>query len=425
MIANLPVCALLLILLLLAGCGVDLAAIRPEPGPQPGEVFREFTYARRFGEVDPQARHPSAQEMKRSAGRPRKVFIDSLEGAVGAEVSIQYWGGHCGTAGQKFRVNESEWFDIPQPQGTPTEPQCYYRTVVGDNPVPIPLKLLRTGSNMLQFTAGKQIRHGFRWGMYWVYSFTVRIYYEPSHPHVAGRIASPAPGQAIGERPTVTAEIDAPPEKVKQVDFLALYEDYDWEGNGLFRQWHWQFKDGVVARHLGTATKPPWSIRWDTTWIPDQDEPIAIAARIVADDGTVYLTPAVANVSFRRQGRSVKMFRSHDVPEAFGVRIGKRMTCTIEVPRGAKGAAAARLLLSTWSAAHAEQIGLNGEMLVERVGPVHDYSFDWIDVPLRLIHAGVNKFFIYSSTEHHAAEVNWPGPVLVIEYRRDQQPAAD
>jgi hypothetical protein len=110
------------------------------------------------------------------------------------------------------------------------------------------------------------------------------------------------------------------------------------------------------------------------------------------------------------------MYRATEVPEAFGVRVKKRMTCKIPVPDSPQGATRARLLLSTWSAAHADEIGWNDRKLVERVGVVHNYSFDTIPVPLDLLHQGDNQFYIYSATTEHAAEVNWPGPVLLVEF---------
>ena len=418
-----PAFALLLAatILLTVGCSPQFGPDREWPmGPKEGDIYREYTYARRFGEVDPKATAPRAQGMKAKAGRPRRVDIDDLKGAIGAEVSVQYWGGHSGTAGQRFSVNQGQWLPIPQPAGTATAPQCYYRTILGDNPVQISLDSLIEGSNVLQFAAGRQIRHSFGWGFYWVYSYTVRVYYGPNTPHISGTVIAPASATVIGDNPTITAKINAKDNEVKQVDFLALYDDFDWEGNGIFRQWHWQFKDGIVARHLGTASNPPWSVIWNTTWVPDQHKPMSIMARVVAKDGTVYMTPAVNDVVLSRKDRSVKMYPASKVPEVFGVRVGKKKSCAIDIPDNLEHARQAKLLLSTWSAAHAEEIGLNDKMLVERVGLVHNVSFDTIPVPTELLDKH-NQFYDYSSTEEHSAEINWPGPDLLVEF--DKAPA--
>jgi len=405
-------------LAILVGCAAEAVPVRQWPmGPGPGDVYRDYTFSRRFGEVDPGATHEGAAGMVPRAGSPKRLVVDDLDAAKHAEVSVQYWGGHIGTSDQGFRINGGDWYEIPQPVGTPGAPQLYYRTIVGDNPVQVPLSDLKEGANVFQFKAGPQIRYGFNWGFYWVYSFTTRVYYDASKSHVSGKIASPLTGQSIEENPTISAEIDAAADQVKQVDFIALYDGYDWEGNGIYRQWHWQYKDGRIARHIGTASKPPYRVQWDTMWIPDQLKPVSIMARVVGADGTVYMTPAATDITFARKGRSVKMYKSTHIPERFGVRIGARKSCFIDVPDSLKGITAARLLLHTWSADHAEEIGLNDKKLVDKVGLVHDYSFDYIPVPVELIKSR-NKFHVFSTTEHHSAEINWPGPSLLVEFAR-------
>jgi hypothetical protein len=412
--------SLILMTALIAGCATEASTFHKTlGGPGPGDVFRERTYAHRFGEVDPEGTSEGALSMRPRSRGIRRLAIKDLDKATRAEVSIQYWGGHIGTADQRFRVNESDWFQVPQPRNTPTEPQCYYRTVVGDNPVEIPLDLLKEGRNKFQFTCGKQIRYSFNWGLYWIYSFTVRVYYRSDKEHINGKIISPAGGTEIGENPVIAARIDGEADGVKQVDFLALYDDYDWEGNGVYRQWHGQFRDGKVSRHVGTASEPPYSVTWDTTWVPDQDVPVSFIARIVGKDGTIYMTRPVSNVTFKREGRSVKMYKATSVPEAFGVRSQRNnwKACKIKVPDSLENAKEARIVLSTWSADHAEEIGLNRHKLLDRIGEVHDYSFDAIPIPLNYILKN-NRFYIHSTTEHHAAEVNWPGPAMLIEFEK-------
>ncbi|NLF30730.1 MAG: hypothetical protein GX591_07565, partial [Planctomycetes bacterium] len=385
-------------------------------GPRPGDVYREYVWAKRFHVLDTEATNPGAADLPRS-DVPRVVRVDDLEGAVRAEVSVQYWGGHIGTGGQRFRVNGHDWVDIPQPAGTPTEPQCYYRTVMGDNAAPIPLEWLKEGDNELLFVAGPQIRYNFGWGFYWVYSFTVRVYYGPDKPHVAARIASPAPMTALGDRVEIELQRSGGEGEVAGADVIAFYEDFDWEGNGLHRQWHYQYARGELARHVGSADSLPGRVVWDTTWVADQDRAIRLAARVVGADGIISLSPAVDNLRLGREGRSVRMIRATDVPENFGVRVGHRKQCTLDIPFDPAGVTEARLVLSTWSAAHAEEIAFNGTRLVENVGVVHNVSFDTLAVPVELLRQGPNALSIYSSTEHHAAEINWPGPVLLLETR--------
>jgi len=385
--------------------------------PVPGDCFREFVYAHRFGEIDPNSTRPGQQtdDMRAGARRERALEIPSLGRATRAEVSVSYWGGHIGTSGQKFRINGGEWIDIPQPKNAPTPVQCYYRTILGRATVEVPLEQLKAGRNLFQFTAGPQVCYSFNWGFFWVYEFTVRLYYKPPKEELPGRVTSPADGAPIGESPRLVVQAKRTATPITQVDFIGEYEDYNWEGDGVYRQWHYVVQRGQLRRHLGTAVQEPFEATWDTTWVPDQNQPVRIAARITDADGLIYMTTPVS-VTFKRQGRSVRLWKASEVPQAFGVRVGNRKECKIVVEGDLSKVRAARLVLSTWSAAHAEEIGLNGEKLVDRVGLVHNYSFDSIPVPKGLLRTGSNIFHVFSNTKEHAAEINWPGPALLVEY---------
>lgn len=134
-----------------------------------------------------------------------------------------------------------------------------------------------------------------------------------------------------------------------------------------------------------------------------------------------YITPAV-EVHLQRPDLSVRLCTCKDVPEKFGVRIapdkqGIRKSCTFQVGDENLQAASVHLLLSTWSCNHAHEIAFNGTRLVERIGPVHNYSYDIVPLPVSLLKRGTNEFSIYSATPDHAAEVNWPGPGLLVEYQ--------
>lgn len=396
--------------------------------PGPGDVFKEFTYVPlqdHFAELDPNCPRKADPnfDMRNWQHQVTKKLNIELGDAIRAEMSVEYWGGHIGTSEQKFRVNGHDWIYIPQPHNTSGSPQCYYRTILGNETVPIPLEYLKDGCNEFQFTCGPQICHNFNWGFYWIYSFTVYIYYNSLKPHTEGKITSPVSGSTTGDSPRITLSPSSPPGSIKQVDFIGYYEDFDWDGNGIFRQWQYQTQYGSLRKHLGTTTCAPYTVTWDTEWIQDQDQPIKIMAKITNNNGVCYMTPAVENISLVRKDRSVKMYKASEVPENFGVRVGKKKTCKINITDNLSNAKDARLLLSTWSAAHSDEIGINDKMIVERIGRVHDYSYDSIRVPLDIIKKGTNIFYIFSKTEHHALEVNWPGPVLLIKYEATKQPS--
>ena len=381
--------------------------------PQPGDSFKEFTYPIRFSEIDAGTKRPNLQARSRHTQSERNLDLD-VKGAKKAEVVIEYWGGHIGTGDQSFSVNGSGWIGLPQPQGTPAPPQCYYRTLLKAT-VAVPIEHLKNGSNSFRFKAGPQICHAFDWGLYWIYSFTVRVYVDGSVPHPEGSIVSHRDGEEIGDDPQFSVSASGREAGISRVDFIGKYEDYNWEGDGVYRQWHYTLNLGQFRNHIGTAFNQPYAVKWDTHWIPDQQESVEIAARITDSFGTTYMTPSV-KLALVRQGRSVRMYKASGMPEKFGVRTGVRMSCHIKIPEPLGQARNARMAVSTWSAAHAEDIRLNDRKLADRLGYVHNYSFDVIPIASKWLKQGDNEFSIFSSTREHAAEINWPGPVLLVEF---------
>ncbi|MBT7594529.1 MAG: T9SS type A sorting domain-containing protein, partial [Gemmatimonadetes bacterium] len=160
----------------------------------------------------------------------------------------------------------------------------------------------------------------------------------------------------------------------------------------------------------------PYAITWNTAWVPDQDEPIQIMARVKNTDGTYYMTEAIGDLHLERTDRSVKLYKPFDVPGSWQTRADKRHRCKVFVAHDLNQATAARMILTTWSGGHADAIGLNDSTVVDKVGGSHTYSYDEIALPLHLIHSGTNEFFTYARTIHHGIEVLWPGIALKVQY---------
>jgi hypothetical protein len=398
--------------------------------PKPGDIFREYHYTSdTIIEFDPGSKQqdPKALLRRSISQRQRSLDIWDLEDATRAEISLEFWGGHPGTSGQKLRINDREWIDIPQIQGTPGDPRCFHRYLPGTVHIPLPIGDLKSGPNQFEFRAGPQICHSFDWGIYKVYAFTVRVYYRDNKAHPTGRIVSPAAGEAIGDNPLIEVEargsppapgkLEFAPGDVRRVDVLGLYEDFNWEGDGVYRQWHYQTDQGVLRRHIGTVMGPPYRVTWSNRWIPDQSQPVQIAARITNVHGITYFTAPVG-VTLARNGRVVRMYRAKDIPEAFSVRVGQRKTCKLLVSDDPATAGDARIVLSTWAGNHGEAFGFNGKKIADRVGRNDYYSFDMMSFDPKLLHRGDNEFFIFSDTQEHAMEINWPGPVVLLEFRK-------
>ncbi|NKB68841.1 MAG: T9SS type A sorting domain-containing protein [Candidatus Latescibacteria bacterium] len=393
--------------------------------PGPGDIWREYVWrgpwvnAGNWQRVtDPGASHSGAKEFLPNP--VNTVHLADLEDAVRAEVYIELWGGHAGTTGKALRLNGGEWISIPEQTTIPgnagnQDPQCYQQMHYPS--IALPLDQLHAGDNTFEFTSDGQSCYSFGWGQWGVYGVTFRIYYSDAKPHPTGRITAPLAGAALGDTLYLEADASSSNDPVVQVDFIGRYRDFDYEGNGVFEQWHYNYRYGRIARHLGTAAESPYAIDVDLTWWPDQPAPMQLMARIRDATGINYMTPTVGDLHLTRRSRSVHLYAPHQVPPAWQTRARRTHRADLFIGDDLTYATDARLALTTWSGAHASAIGINDSTVVARVGRDHNYSFDMVPVDLELLQPGLNTAFTYATTSHHGIEVLWPGIVLLVEYR--------
>ena len=390
-----------------------------ETGFKPGAVLREFRWygpwvnASKWQRVThPGATHSGAKEFLPNP--VNRVTIDDLEYAVGAEVCIELLQSHAGTHNKRIRLNGNEWLRIPEADEiTGSNPECYQTLTYPV--VELPLSQINEGVNTFKLTTDGQICHNFGWGQFIIYGVTFRIFYDDSKNHPDGSITSPLSDTTIGENPVITAEASSP-DGIKQIDFIGFYEDFNYKSDNIWRQWQYTLSHGLLSRHLGTAKEKPYSITWNTGWVPDQKEPMMIMARITDNNGMQYITPAVENIQFTRENRLVKMYKPYNVPTRWATRTGNTHSCRVTVPHDLSNAVDARMILVSWAGTYADSIGINKRKVVSWIGKSYDRSYDEIPVPLGLILPGENSLFTYARTDGHGIEVNWPGIVLKIAF---------
>ena len=405
----------------LAAAALPVAAYEWEPGA----VFREHIYhagvtddgtkpRKHFSELDPGTKRPEHAPALSHTRAPRPVTL-AKAGVVRAELLPEYWSGHSGTTAW-LQVNRRPWVPLPRPVGTPEPPEYYYHTVLGSRAVPIRVNDLLEGENIFRFAAGPQIYGNFDWGFYWIYSFTLRLYHERSAEHPSATIASVKSGDVLPENPEIVVTPVPGAAPIQRVDVFACYEDFNYSGSGFHREWHAQMIYGLPQHHVGSATAAPWKVRWNTEWVPQQSQPVRLIARVVDAAGWHTVTPVVEDLRFRPGNRIVKMIKASDMPTGFGVRAGSEKSCTLDVADLPGQLTRARIKLLSWSGSHVERVRLNGTDLSPKIGREHDFAVDLIDVPIAAVKAGRNTFSMFSATTHHAAEVDWPGPVLLLEF---------
>jgi hypothetical protein len=395
-----------------------LLALQAAAQPQPGDVFREYAWANPQGNAGGSLRVGGKLDYGGGA-IPFPHALD-LEHATRAEVVVEKLLCHDGTRGLSIAFNGRAPIVLPEPSGIPT-PQWEFQHFT--YPVAaVPLEYLKSGDGntfALRVDPGPPPN----WPQNLIYGLQLRIYYDAAKkPHASGRIASPATGATIGREVELRADIARSPSPVARVEYLGLYDGVNWEGDGVYRQWHHIYHKGALTNHLGTAHAAPWKLRWDTSWIPDQREPVQLIARLTDVSGLTFVTDAVTDLKLVRSGLSVELCRPYDLPKKWVTRAGEKSE-KFRVEGDLARAAAARLVWSSWSPGYMEGMFLNDVKVFEREGP--RYACFWHDVPLTNLGAlrpGENTLKTgmtpkYDGKMVHGMEVNWPGVMVLIQYR--------
>ena len=424
-------------ILVFAVLAIFLPASAALAQPKPGDVYREYKW-----HPTPDSKGVSNSKWQRVTGPDspdtrahrflpnlvNRLQVNDFEHAIRAEMSLEVLNVHPGTKGHKVRVNGGSWKPIPFSRLVPGSsgkghPALEYHTM--QYPVvPISLNSLKNGTNTFEFTASRGTSFSNRWPQWISYGASIRIYYdEAAKDHPTGKISSHSNGASVGEKEVFRASTSSS-KPIKQVDFVGKYTDFNWEGDGKYRQWQDQTLYSEVRNHIGTDKRAPYSVSWDNDWIPDQDEPIEVSARIVDSTGLTYITEPVTGLELDRP-YSVKMYKPHDVPRKWGSRNGATHRAKINVPDDLSDATEAQITLATWNGTVADEIGLNGKFVRKNVGSGggHNLSYDSFKVPLNHVKKGTNVFSTFAKTVHHAIDVQWPGPVMFVRHDNVPEPS--
>jgi hypothetical protein len=388
-------------------------------GPKPGDVFREYLWTNLSGDAGGALR--VGGRVGYGGGPVELPHRFDLDHAIAAEVVIEKLLCHDGTRGLAISINDHDWVPVPEAGGIPAPQWDHMHHIYPV--VPVPLEQLKVEGN--QFRMKVEDEHPWDWPQNLIYGVHFRVYYEAAEKSApVGRLIRPERGETLGTEVVIEAEVSSPNGRVRQVDFLGRYLDVNLEGDGEYTRWHYHHLRGTLTNHIGSATSAPWKVSWDTSWVPDQSEPFSVAAWITDESGLITVTESIEGLLLRRDGLSVELCVPYDVPRKWLTRSGEH-TQKFRVAGDLKKAVAAQLVWVSWSPGYMNGLYLNDRLVLEREGPLYAYQSHRVALTeLSALRPGENVLKTGMTPKQdgqmvHGMELNWPGIMVLIQYRQD------
>lgn len=352
-----------------------------------------------------------------SSGMLQILAREDLSLLAAAELYVELWGGHPGTAHKRVSLNGRGQYAIPE-VGTAAK-HCTHQYPT------IPLKLtdLVNGYNAVQFACDQGQSF---WGHFIVENAALRVALKAEHPDLqkaglAGFTAAVRAQTGAGDE-TINLSLDVPAGMlplISSVEYQGWYAGYDENGDGHTADWHGFTKARQPTAVIGTATAAPFGLTWDTTMLPDQAEVgVRAVVRFKDQANLIYAAPPLMNVKLSRgQAARVALYHSKDQPDEFWSRAGRLKTATIELDVDPAEVERAELHVVAWDGGAGnvkDYFKLNGQPLVVANAGKHDVIYSRVALDPKLLKKGANRIELLSDTEHHGIEVLLPGPALMI-----------
>lgn len=335
-----------------------------------------------------------------------------------AELYLELWGGHAGTANKRVAVNGHSTYDLPE-DGTAAH-LCAHAYPS----LPLRVTDLLRGYNAFQFSCE---RGSSFWGHFIVEEACLRLELPAGHAELAaaGRAGFAARVEARSAGETITLSLagaEGVAGEIAAVDFYGCYDGFDECGAGGGRQWHGFTRAREVLGHLGTVTTPPYRLTWDTAMLPAQtDVAVRAVVRFKSAPEYVYRPPELAGLAVApRPGVTVAVLGLQELPPRFWSRANRPKRAVIPLPVEPARIERAELHTTAWAGGAGEvkeYFKLNGRHFPVAEGSNHRTQYTIFPVDPALLRTGENIVEVLSDTEHHGIEILKPGPALVVRYR--------
>ena len=391
--------------------------------PEPGDVYREHSWYNQVDECDFSLRVGGRLDYRLTGnalpleGRDKIVpdFEVDLDQALRAELVVEKMLCHGGTEGLRVSINGHAPLPFPDSPHILSPQSDYAHHYNGV--IPVDLSLLSDGKgNSFIFDVDTA---GHWWPQNLVYGMVLRVYYNPSVVEGRSRITSPVSGERLGKE--IIIELEHPKaDQVQHIDLLGLYEDVDLEGDGIYRQWHYAYHKGKIYHHIASIEPSEGQYTWDTEWLPDQREPMKLAAFVHLKNGYSYMTDAVRDLRLERPGYSVELCKPYKRPKHWFTRNGE-FSERFQLRGDISEITEAKLVFRSWSPGYFNGIYINDFLVFLKEGSNYAYFEHHIPIEAHVLETGENilttgKTPRYQGQMVHGVEIQWPGIMVLIKY---------
>ncbi|WP_289644528.1 FG-GAP repeat domain-containing protein [Maribacter aestuarii] len=342
-----------------------------------------------------------------------------LSNAVSAEVLVERVQSHEDTKNLKIQFNKGKPIYVPEPSLiTPSATDYMFHSTIK---VPVPLKDLINGYNAFKLTVDKE--QSWDWPQNLIYGIVLRVYYKDMVvPELT--LNGVSPEGKLGNEVQLSLS-GADQGNVAQVDYIGLYEDVNTQGDGKYLQWQFRYHRGEITNHIGTSTTAPFMVTWDTSCIPDQSNPIRLAAVVTDNRGFKHVLSKVDNLSLDRDFK-ISLAKPFGTEPFWTTRNGEHNQYWV-IEDEINNIQEARAYWNSWSPCYSEGFRINN-IKYEPVSGTPCYDSHWHDERLEdfsSLNTGKVKLTTLKTPLHdgqmvHGMDVQWPG--IMLKIKSDSKP---
>ncbi len=267
----------------------------------------------RFRVNSPEASlHPDF--MYRSEARENgmmQILIDEDLKLLGeANLYLEIWGGHPGTANKRVTINGRSTYPIPE-VGT-ADNNCTHQYPL------IPLKItdLVNGYNAIQFSCDQG--NSF-WGHFIVDNACLMTVLKDDHPDLK-EIADfeVSVMSEVVDDGHIKLFLSHSSDAISRVDFFGYYKGYDENGNLEITDWHGFTKGKEPSSIIGSVSESPFDVLWDVSMLPEQNDMKALSVvHFRSIENIAYVTSPISDIKAPECEGTVRVYGSQDLPKPF------------------------------------------------------------------------------------------------------------